>query len=87
MKTLDMIKVFYLLISFLNVIWEIEKLDLESNQLLTQLEKAPDTKNGEVPTQQAVESNSEATEQYRASLRKNTEDLTNKISQLNTEQG
>ena len=79
MKTLDMIKVFYLLISFVNVMGEIEKLDLESNQLLTQLPNAPETKDEEVPTQQAVESDFEATEQYRESLRKNTEDLTNKI--------
>ena len=78
-KKLDMINVFYLLISFVNVMGEIEKLDLESDQLLSQLEKAPETKDEEVTTQQAVESDSEATEQYRTSLRKNTEDLTNKI--------
>jgi septal ring factor EnvC (AmiA/AmiB activator) len=52
---------------------------MESNKLLTQLEKAPETKDEEVPTQQAVESDFEATEHYRESLRKNTEDLTNKI--------
>ena len=79
MKTLYMIKVFHLLISFVNVMGEIGKLDLESNKLLTQLPNAPETKDEEVTTQQAVESDSEATEQYRTSLRKNTEDLTNKI--------
>ena len=74
-KKLDMINVLYPLIYFMNVMGEIEKLDLESNQL----QKALETKDEEVLTQQAVESESEATEQYRASLRKNTEDLTNKI--------
>jgi septal ring factor EnvC (AmiA/AmiB activator) len=78
-KKLDMINVLYLLISFVNVMGENEKLKLESDQLLSQLEKAPETKDEEVLTQQAVESDSEATAQYRASLRKNTEDLTNKI--------
>ena len=70
-----MINLFYLLISFVNVMGETEKLDLESNQL----QKAPETKTEEVPTQQAVKTDSEETEQYRASLRQNTEDLTNKI--------
>ena len=72
MTKLDMINLFYLLISFVNVMGKNEELDLESNQLLTQLPKAPETKYEEVTTQQAVESDSEAT-------RKNTEDLTNKI--------